>query len=437
MSTHADGTPFGLFERFGVEVEYMVVDRDTLAVRPIVDHVLRDAALLPGAVAQVEDDADPDWPGIVELGPLTATNELTAHVLEFKTTEPIDALARVPGVLAAGVRAFEPILARHGVMLMPTGMHPTMDPSREMVIWPHDSSPVYRKFDSIFDCRGHGWANLQAVHLNLPFAPPETDADDTPDSQFGRLHAAIRALLPLMPALSASSPISEGKLTGVMDNRLEVYRHNARRVPQVSGRVIPDPVYTRREYEGVLLESIYAALAPHDPEGLLRHEWANSRGCIARFSRNSIEVRVLDVQECPSADAAICAAVAGAVRAIAEGRLGDLDAIRRLGVEPMHRTLLATIDRAGRALVTDAEHLWALGWDGAPTPTAGELWAWLIERTLTHADDWARGPLRVILRRGCLAQRIIDSIGEATPGRIAGVYRDLARCLARDQVFDP
>jgi len=45
-----------------------------------------------------------------------------------------------------------------------------MDPNREMVIWPHDYSVVYEAFNRIFDCRGHGWANLQAVHLNLPFA---------------------------------------------------------------------------------------------------------------------------------------------------------------------------------------------------------------------------------------------------------------------------
>ena len=36
-----NGEPvWGLFEVYGVEVEYMIVDRDTLAVRPVADEVL-------------------------------------------------------------------------------------------------------------------------------------------------------------------------------------------------------------------------------------------------------------------------------------------------------------------------------------------------------------------------------------------------------------
>jgi len=58
---------------------------------------------------------------------------------------------------------------------------------------------------------------------------------------------------------------------------------------------LPEPIFTRREYEGVLLEGIYEDLAASDPEGVLRHEWVNSRGAIARFDRGALEVRLLDV----------------------------------------------------------------------------------------------------------------------------------------------
>ena len=80
-------------------------------------------------------------------------------------------------------------------MLLPGGAHPWMDPGREMVLWPHDAHEIYDLYNTIFDCRGHGWANLQSAHLNLPFAG---------DAEFASLHAAIRILLPLMPALTAS-----------------------------------------------------------------------------------------------------------------------------------------------------------------------------------------------------------------------------------------
>ena len=43
------------------------------------------------------------------------------------------------------------------------------------------------------------------MHVNLPFAD---------DAQFARLHAAIRLVLPLLPALAASSPIAEGSVIG-------------------------------------------------------------------------------------------------------------------------------------------------------------------------------------------------------------------------------
>ena len=48
-------------------------------------------------------------------------------------------------------------------------MHPWMDP-RAASLWPHEYGEVYAAYDRIFDCRRHGWANLQSVHLNLPFA---------------------------------------------------------------------------------------------------------------------------------------------------------------------------------------------------------------------------------------------------------------------------
>src|SRR5690606_34786160 len=129
------------------------------------------------------------------------------------------------------------------------------------------------------------------------------------DAEFARLHAAIRPVLPLLPALAASSPVVDGHATGTLDNRLAVYAENCRRVPSVSGAVVPEPVYSRADYETGLLGRIYRDLAPLDPAGTLRHEWVNARGAIARFDRSAIEIRLLDTQECPAADIAVAALV--------------------------------------------------------------------------------------------------------------------------------
>ena len=79
---------------------------------------------------------------------------------------------------------------------------PWMDPERELRLWPHEHSDIYRAFDRIFGCRGHGWANLQSTHLNLPFRG---------DDEFVLLHDAVRLVLPLVPALAAASPVIDGR----------------------------------------------------------------------------------------------------------------------------------------------------------------------------------------------------------------------------------
>jgi methanogenic corrinoid protein MtbC1 len=53
----------------------------------------------------------------------------------------------------------------------------------------------------------------------------------------------------------------------------------------MAGLVIPEPVYTRADYDSGILERLYEQMAHLDPEGLLRHEFANARGAIARFER--------------------------------------------------------------------------------------------------------------------------------------------------------
>ena len=142
------------FSVFGVELEYAVVDSSSLAVRPVVDELLRAAA-----GAQVADFED---------GPVSWSNELALHVVELKHTAPVAALrgsARAFARSAANAQAQLP----RGCRLLGVGMHPTMTPA-EFRRWPHDYADVYAAYDRIFDCRGHGWSNLQSCHLNLPFA---------------------------------------------------------------------------------------------------------------------------------------------------------------------------------------------------------------------------------------------------------------------------
>lgn len=403
--------PLGLFGGFGVELEYMIVDRDTLAVRPVCDKLL---AAVAGEIT-----------GEVELGQFAWSNELALHVLEFKTNGPAASLDGLAAGFQQQVARANELLRPLNACLLPAAMHPTMDPHTEMQLWPHEHSAVYEAFNRIFDCRGHGWANLQSIHLNLPFAD---------DEQFGRLHAAIRLLLPLLPALAASSPLIDGRAADHLDQRLAVYRGNAAKIPSVSGAVIPEPVFTRAAYEREILQPMYRDIAPFDPEGVLQHEFLNARGAIARWDRQTIEIRVLDVQECPAADLAILSLIVAVLRELVDECHAPLRQHQAVSQTTLTGLLAATIREADLAPVVDFEYLATLGVEGGGSPTAGEVWRRLFQRAeLTSA---AREPLEVILREGPLARRMLARCGSRpSAASIQQLCRDLAECLAAGRML--
>jgi len=405
----------GLFEAFGVEIETMLVDARTLTVRPECDQLM----------ARVGGSSDSD----VELGDIAWSNELTLHVLELKTNGPAPSLVGlVPKFHESILRAVQELEAM-GARLMPGAVHPWMDPHTETVLWPHEYTEVYHAFDRIFGCSGHGWANLQSTHLNLPFRG---------DEEFGRLHAAIRLALPLLPALSAASPSLAGARFPALDARLVAYRGNARRVPSVTGAVVPEPAFTQEQYEREILGRIYADMAPLDPEGILRYEWANARGAIARFDRGTVEVRVIDAQECPAADLAVVAALTEVVRALAVGPLAERDAGRDPPTDALAELLEATITEGERAEVALPGFLRVLGLGTTPR-SAGDVWRALLDR-FPPADprgEWS-GALESILHRGPLARRLVAALGD-TPDRaaLADVFGRLCLCLERNEPFEP
>lgn len=405
--------PLHLFEGYGVELEYMIVDRDTLDVLPVADQVLEAAG------SDGENDA--------EVGELGWSNELVLHVLEMKTPGPADALDGLADRFQAGVREANRMLEPLGGRLLPSAMHPWMDPLRETILWPHGNREIYETFDRIFGCQGHGWSNLQSVHLNLPFQG---------DEEFGRLHAAIRLLMPILPALAASSPIIELESTGLLDNRLDVYRTNCQLVPSVSGRVIPEPVFTAADYHNRILERMYADIMLLDPEGILRYEWLNARGAIARFERNTIEIRVLDIQEYPAGDLAVLAAIVAVLKALTEERWSNWTDQKAWEVAPLERIFLDTVVHGESAEIVDRDYMAAFGYDGRDRCTAADLWRHLVEAVPGLGGHQAA--LSVILDHGTLARRILRALdGRLDRSHAHEVFGQLAHGLAQGDAFVP
>lgn len=401
-----------LYSRFGIEIEYMIVDRKSLVVRPIADQ------LIFAASGTLENSC--------QRNNMAWSNELVMHVIEMKTEEPRTELNGVDRDFQTQVADANRLLADMDAMLLPTAMHPFFDPLRETRLWPHGNQEIYQAFDRIFDCKGHGWSNLQSTHINLPF---ETD------SEFVRLHSAIRLLLPLMPALAASSPICEGKRAHMMDMRLEFYRKNCRRIPSVTGKVIPEAIHSIQEYHERILSRIYRDIAPYDPDGILQEEWTNARGAIARFERNTVEIRVLDCQECPQADLAIAQFIVTILRHLTESSRDPADFLKQQ-TNDLENLLLHTIAYAEDCLVQDESYLELLGLENRGITTVGDILYQLLEKLSTPGTPW-RKPIEHILRRGCLARRIRRATGrEPSHARIVEVYQQLAHCLDQDILFD-
>ena len=403
------------FAGYGIELEYMIVDSDRLAVLPAADLLLRSAHGSSGSE--------------VQRGLLGWSNEIVLHLVEVKNLRPTASLNMLPDAFQTEVTAINRLLAPMNARLMPGGMHPWMDPRSETRLWPYDNNEIYRAYDRIFNTRSHGWANLQSMHINLPFSG---------DAEFARLHAAIRLVLPILPALAASSPIADGVDTGWADYRMRAYCDNAQQIPSIAGMVIPETVTSRAAYEARILAPMYRDIAPHDPERVLRHEWLNSRGAIARFDRNTIEIRVADTQECPRADLAIAAAVVYVVRMLYRAGLHRLVEQQEMPTAALAAILQTSIRDADLGVIDDARYLALLGYPGHEC-SAGELWSLLIERMLNddaeHAGQW-KEPLQTILRHGPLARRILRAVaGDYSHARLHAVYRTLCDCLARGRMF--
>ncbi len=405
-----------IFSAYGIELEYMLVDRDTLNILPQSDKVLREIA--------------GEYVNEVERGEIAWSNEVVLHVIELKTNGPVANFETLPSRFMENITAINTILDDYNGVLMPGAMHPWMNPSLETRLWPHGQSEIYDTYNRIFNCEGHGWSNLQSMHINLPFLD---------DREFALLHTAIRLLLPLLPGIAASSPVMNGELTGLMDTRMETYRKNARIIPSITGLVIPEPVVSQREYQQHILEPMYKDIAKDDPHGILQDEWLNSRGAIARFDRNTIEIRVLDTQETPLTDLAIAELIKTVLKKITSQEWSMLDIQLEISTEALSDMFLKMIHTAEKTVIDNQDYLSLFNFPDKRSD-ARDLWIYLFESSgledITERPD-LESALQYIFKNGTLASRIAAPLQKRmTRPRLNEVYRVLTECLAEGTLFE-
>jgi gamma-glutamyl:cysteine ligase YbdK (ATP-grasp superfamily) len=401
-----------LFEVTGVEIEYMIVDRTDLSVRPLAEKLLQHKG---GRIVNEFHRREITW-----------SNELVAHVLEMKTSRPVADIAAMIPVFQRNVETANRRLEPFNACLLPSAAHPWMNPERETVLWPYGHREIYDTYNGIFDCRGHGWSNLQSVHINLPFDG---------DAEFGRLHAAIRAALPLLPAIAASSPVLDGKRGPALDMRLKVYETNQKAVPEIAGNIIPEAAFTEAEYNAAVFEKVKTAIAPLDPDRILDPYFLNSRGAIARFDRGSIEIRILDSQECVSADLALAEATVKLVKALAEEHFAPLEKLKSLDTIQLKKVFdeAAMNGLDGVVFYPELNTIFNAESNSA---RFGDYWQSLSKRL--NLSENAQVWLEMILREGSLARRMLRFTGEYPTQKSLERYLErLASCLQKNCCFIP
>jgi gamma-glutamyl:cysteine ligase YbdK (ATP-grasp superfamily) len=276
----------------GPEHEYSLVNKD-LKPLPISDKIIQ---VYCGKIIN-----------FIELPSFTFGKEMQMHVMEIKANQPFKTPSEFEETMQTAVSTLSQIVQKHGAMLLGTGMHPVLK-LQDTGIWPHYHKKIYQQYGKVFNLNQHGWLNIQSFHLNLPFQK-ESDAIQT--------HNQLSNLCAYLPAISASSPIYEGKTGPDSDNRLQFYRVNQKEVPSISGEVIPEYVSSLGQYKRDVIDRYSQDLAKAGADKTLLHrEWVNSRGVIFRFDRSALEVRVMDEQECIKSDVALACFVRASLRAL-------------------------------------------------------------------------------------------------------------------------
>ena len=323
----------------------------------------------------------------VEFGGIRVSKELQKHVLELIPASA-GSLSRLEENLFQGLQNLFRA-TKNEYHFLGLGMHPllTLD---QTTFWDHDEQDYYQAYDRLFGIKQHGWLNIQALQINIPYKN---------EQELVGMFNKIRSLMPYLVAVSAASPLVEGRATSHMDNRLVYYRTNQSQIPQICRGIIPERLDGVQDYVRIN-RNIYRELKKQRAE-ILCHEWVNSRGEIVRFTRRCLEIKAIDEQECLHSDMAICAFIMALLRS-------------ELELEEDEGSLLAMLEDGMRRGVA------------AMRPELERLYA-LAERNATREEQRYLPLIEKRIEQGSLAEIMVQRLGEDK--EILPMLTQLAWCL--------
>jgi len=372
---------------------------------PIVDKIIKD---FRGRLAN-----------LVELPNFTFGKELQLHVIEIKPNAPFVSLENFEKTMQEAVLLLTEFLERkYSAQLLGTGMHPLLK-LEETGVWPHRHKKIYQAYSKVFNLNQHGWLNIQSFQLNLPYSN-EKDAV--------LMHNALAEVCTYLPAISASSPIYEGNIGEYTDCRLYFYGLNQKEVPSVIGDIIPEYVFSFKQYKTEIIErySVDLAKAGVDDECLFYKDWVNSRGTIFRFDRKAVEIRVMDEQECVKSDIALSCFIRALLRGLMkkkmdflphENLIKDFNSVMKMGLNA--NVLYPNMQTARQV----CEHFFKVAWKNASKEEKKYLP--LIKKRID------KGNLSEIIKEKVRRKAQKTDLKEA----IISVYLDLVKSLMNNQPY--
>jgi carboxylate-amine ligase len=404
VPTFTGGHPFqemakkkdqAVFDGFGLAVDYLLVESDNL--RPI------PPASIGGSGKSVS------W----------STNAAGTGI-QLSTRAPEKDLLAAGARIAADVRSLNALAEKLlGGMLLPAGGHPFAQARDAASVANGNKAQLFGSPKT-----GRIWTSGATVEI--PFGD---------EQGFGRLHTAMRMVLPLIPAISAASPFLEGKRASALSARLMAMIDGTPGMPELTGPFIPEVALDQADYYRIVLEPIARALADHDLAERIDYLSVNQRAVVPSFERGTIAVNVADTQECPGADAAVAEMTVAVINAMKDGRWVS-NYLQRAWHESDLLAILKDVAMKGsEAVIANRDFLLMFG-KMRETATAGELWRHLYQQLRDGLSEPTRIRIAHILDHGSLAQRILRRTGERpSRERLLDVYGELAACLKEDRPF--
>ena len=178
---------------------------------------------------------------------------------------------------------------------------------------------------------------------------------------------------------------------------------------------------------------MYADIRPYDPKGILQYPWLNSRGAIPKFDHKAIEIRIIDTQECVTADIALAKVVHAILKNWFDSShyfLGNPCETKRL------KNIFEHSIKSGLSTLIDDSELLRQWQVPKQLKTCRDVWSFLIEKNSFMLRQQEQLALEQILIHGNLSERILRAAGKNAPlDSIKKIYEQLTFCLLTNQQF--